>query len=99
MNAETHAALALVRLGVPVGTVETAMRALSIDEHDDATSVDAKVAQLKAEIPALFTAPAPAPRHPSQRPHLVPVPAGQVGADRARARERLGLAPTPPDAA
>ena len=56
MNTETCAALALVAAGLPAKAVERFLGTLDLVDTDTAQTVDAKVAELKSDLPGVFGA-------------------------------------------
>ncbi|MCU1451937.1 MAG: hypothetical protein JWN46_83 [Acidimicrobiales bacterium] len=58
LNAQARAVVALMKAGVDAAAVERLAGTLDVDDVDDMAAIDAKVAALKAEIPAVF-APGP----------------------------------------
>ncbi len=53
LSAEAAAVRALMAAGVPSKLVERAIRTITIEEHDESDTLAAKVADVKADLPAL----------------------------------------------
>lgn len=56
MNPETQAARSLLAAGVPDAALDRVLRMVDVDDTDDRKSIDVKVAELKATMPAVFAA-------------------------------------------
>lgn len=60
MTPETRAALALVAAGIPVTAVDRTMRLLDVGVADNEDTIGTKIAELRTDLPGLFSESAPA---------------------------------------